>query len=112
VKYGKPDQTIALTVDREGDTAILSVEDEGPGVPPEAKARIWEPYSRVTSAASAAIAGTGIGLAVVRELTGLHGGSARVEASPRGGARFVIELPGATSTTAPAALHSGSRALA
>jgi signal transduction histidine kinase len=112
VKYGKPDQTIVLTVDREGDTAILSVEDEGPGVPPDARARIWEPYSRVTSAASAAIAGTGIGLAVVRELTGLHGGSARVEASPRGGARFVIELPGATPTTAPAALQSGSRALA
>jgi signal transduction histidine kinase len=110
VKYGKPDQTIVLTVDREGDTAILSVEDEGTGVPPEAAARIWEPYSRVTSAASAAIAGTGIGLAVVRELAGLHGGSARVESSPCGGAKFVIKLPGARLREDAAAGQAGSSA--
>ncbi len=54
------------------------------------------PDSRLVSASSTAVAGAGIGLAVVRELVTLHGGSVRVEDAPGGGARFVVELPGAT----------------
>jgi signal transduction histidine kinase len=95
VSYGRPDQTVVVGVDdRDGD-AILTVDDEGPGVPADARSRIWQPYSRLSSAAASAIAGTGIGLAVVRELVGLHGGRTRVEDAP-GGARFVVVLPGAS----------------
>ena len=95
VKYGPAGQTIVVTVDRRGDDALLTVDDEGPGVPPEARERIWQPYSRLASAAASGIAGTGIGLAVVRELVSLHGGSASVEDAPTGGSRFVILVPGA-----------------
>jgi signal transduction histidine kinase len=58
------------------------------------------------------VAGTGIGLAVVRDLVALHGGSAHVTDAPSGGARFVVELPGAIAhaeshSTAAAATASG-----
>jgi signal transduction histidine kinase len=113
VKYGRPGQTVVITVDRRDAVAVLSVEDEGDGVPFDARDRIWEPYARLAPAAASAIAGAGIGLAVVRELTHLHGGSCRVEDSPRGGARFVIELPGAEpAVEAPALLPHDSQAMA
>jgi signal transduction histidine kinase len=56
------------------------------------------------------VAGTGIGLAVVRDLALLHAGSCRVESGAAGGARFIVELPGAVSATAQAVLPHGVRA--
>ena len=102
VKYGRMDQTITVGIDRRDDRALITVDDQGPGVPEDARARIWQPYSRLASAAASAVAGTGIGLAVVRHLVELHGGSSRVEDGPGGGARFVIELPNAASAPAVA----------
>ena len=67
--------------------------DEGPGVDPQDAERIWQPFNRLANSAHAT-GGTGIGLAIVRQLTELHGGRARVESSPTG-ARFVVEIPGA-----------------
>ena len=96
VKYGRPDQTITIGIDRRANHAVITVDDQGPGVPLDSRERIWAPYSRLVSASSSAVAGAGIGLAVVRELVALHGGTVRVEDAPGGGARFVVELPGAT----------------
>ena len=95
VKYGCEGQTVSVTVSATEGVAMLTVEDGGHGVPEDARGRIWEPYCRLSSAAVSAVAGTGIGLAVVRDLTRLHGGSCRVEAAATGGARFVVEIPGA-----------------
>ena len=100
VKYGGPGQNIAVGLDRRDERAILTVDDQGPGVAREIRTRIWDPYWRQTSAASSAVAGTGIGLAVVRDLVRLHGGTIRVEDAPGGGARFVIEFPDATAGAA------------
>jgi len=111
VKYGRPGQTITVTLDARDRMCVMAVEDEGPGVPPEARERIWAPYSRLASAADSAVAGTGIGLAVVRDLTSRHGGTCRVETGVRGGARFVLEIPGA-SVEAVHAPSAESRALA
>jgi signal transduction histidine kinase len=95
VKYGGPDRTVVVRIDRRDTRAVITVDDQGPGVPADARERIWQPYSRLASAASSAVAGTGIGLAVVKELVALHGGTAWVEDAPGGGARFVIQLPDA-----------------
>jgi signal transduction histidine kinase len=100
VKYGRAHQTIVIAVEQQGADAVLAVEDEGPGIPPDARARIWQPYARLASAEASAIAGTGIGLAVVRDLAELHGGSARVEDRRGGGARFIVRLPGAMALDA------------
>jgi signal transduction histidine kinase len=71
--------------------ARLEVEDLGPGIAPADRARVWEPYVRLQH--SPGVAGSGIGLAVVRELSAAHGGACWVEEGTAGGARFVIELP-------------------
>jgi signal transduction histidine kinase len=96
VKYGRPDQTITIGIDRRANQAVITVDDQGPGVPADARDRIWAPYCRLVSASSGAVAGAGIGLAVVRELVALHSGTVSVEDAPGGGARFVVELPGAS----------------
>lgn len=79
----------------------LEVEDAGPGIAPADRLRVWEPYVRLGHAS--AVAGSGIGLAVVRELTAAHGGACWIEDGPHGGARFVVELPGARHGAAEAA---------
>jgi signal transduction histidine kinase len=75
-----------------GDRIRVSVEDRGPGIAPADRERVWQPFVRVGG--DGAAAGSGIGLSVVRELAGGHGGRCWVEAADAGGARFVVELPG------------------
>lgn len=103
VKYGRPDQTIVVGIARRGDSARVTVSDQGPGVPREARSRIFAPYSRLVTASSSAVAGTGIGLAVVRELVRLHEGSVTVEDAPGGGASFVVEFRLAAAPAQPEA---------
>lgn len=91
VKYGPGGQTVVVGADRRDDVARIWVEDEGPGIPPQDRERIWIPFVRVDRAS--ARGGSGIGLAVVRELTMLHGGTVRAETAAGGGSRFVVELP-------------------
>jgi len=93
VKFGPLGQTVAITLQRSGDNAVIIVDDQGPGVPREHRSRIWEPYQRLESAVTAAVAGSGIGLAVVAQLVTLHGGRAWTDAAPGAGARFVVEIP-------------------
>ena len=69
--------------------------DEGPGIPRDDRERIWGGYYRLNRERKSAIAGTGIGLAAVRELATLHGGRTWVESNNGGGARFVVEFPAA-----------------
>lgn len=93
VKYGPIGQTVTITLRRVGAMARIIVDDQGPGIPTEARHRIWEPYQRLEGAVAGAVAGSGIGLAVVAQLVALHGGRAWVENAPGRGARFVIEFP-------------------
>jgi signal transduction histidine kinase len=93
VKYGPLGQTVTITLERANDRARITVDDEGPGIPPEQRGRVWEPYQRLESAVTAAVAGSGIGLSVVAQLVALHGGRAWVEGAPGRGARFIVELP-------------------
>jgi len=99
LKFGPREQTVRLIVDRADNRARIAVEDEGPGIPVVDRNRIWIPYVRLARDRSAPHEGSGIGLAVVRELTALHQGVAYVEDSSDGGARFVVEL--ATGLTSP-----------
>ena len=69
----------------------LSVADRGPGVAPGDRERVWRPFVRVGG--QSAVAGSGIGLAVVRELANLLNGRVWAETAPGGGARIVVEFP-------------------
>jgi signal transduction histidine kinase len=93
VKYGPSGQTVRVEVTRVDGAARLSVTDEGPGVPPSERDRIWKAYRRLDRDVKARVPGSGIGLSVVRELASLHGGRVWVESDDGGGARFVVELP-------------------
>jgi two-component system, OmpR family, sensor kinase len=72
--------------------AVVTVNDRGPGVPPDQRERIFEPFYRLPGA-SEREGGVGLGLALVRSIGLRHGGSVRCEARVGGGAAFVVELP-------------------
>jgi signal transduction histidine kinase len=95
VKYGPEEQTltVGLRASEGGRRARIWVDDQGPGIPAADRERIWDRFWRLERDRGSAVAGTGIGLSVVRELAGLHGGRAWAEDAPGRGARFVIELP-------------------
>lgn len=100
VKYGPEGEDVDVSLNSANGQVVLSVGDRGPGIPVLERDRIWEPYYRARRERDSAIAGTGIGLAVVRELARLHGASADVEERPEGGARFVIRFPRADTGAA------------
>jgi signal transduction histidine kinase len=105
VKYGPDGQTIAVSLRVHGAYARLVVDDGGPGIPPADRDAVWEPFHRLARDANSSVAGSGIGLAVVRRLALAHGGRAIVESAPAGGARIVVDLPrvvGAPTTSAEA----------
>jgi len=106
-KYGPEGQRIRVGALGENGLCRLWVEDQGPGIPAHERERVWEPFRRLTRVEDAAIAGTGIGLSVVRELAILQGGACWVEEAPGGGARFVVEL---RSAVLPASRAPGEQA--
>ncbi len=71
------------------DRVLLVVEDNGPGVPPGAKDKVFAPYFTTKQAKG----GTGLGLAIVHRIVSDHGGRITISDAPGGGARFTIELP-------------------
>jgi signal transduction histidine kinase len=93
VKYGTAGQTVRVGLTTVHDYAVITVDDDGPGVEPSERHSIWEPFSRGVNAVRGAAAGSGIGLSVVREIITGHGGFARVLDAPGGGARFELRLP-------------------
>jgi len=93
VKYGPAGQTIVVGSEVSAERARVWVEDQGPGIPHDERVRVWEPYVRLKRDVESSTGGSGIGLSVVRELVAMHGGRARAESGPGGGARVVIEFP-------------------
>ncbi|MDR6498841.1 two-component system OmpR family sensor kinase [Burkholderia ambifaria] len=75
---------------------VLSVDDDGPGIPAVERARVFEPFQRLDSSRDRQTGGFGLGLAIVRRVALVHSGYVRLEDSPLGGARFVITLPART----------------
>jgi len=95
IKYSPSGGTVRVSLVPLGAVVRLEVVDEGPGIPPADIERIWTPYFRLERDVSSAVAGSGIGLAVVRDLVQRHGGRAGVERQSREqrGSRFFVELP-------------------
>lgn len=92
-RYSPKGSTVTVSVEDRGDRAVLAVSDEGPGIPPEERERVFERFFRGATALASRVPGTGIGLAVVSELVARSGGSVRVISSSSGGALFEVELP-------------------
>jgi PAS domain S-box-containing protein len=93
VRHAPLDGTIWLRVEEVEDGAMLTVEDDGPGVPLELRGSIFEPFRQGPLRGSHS-AGTGIGLSLVQRFAELHGGRAWVQERDGGGASFRVFLPG------------------
>jgi len=85
--------TVSVKLQTENGHAVLSVSDDGPGVPPPDRERIWERFTRLDDARSRHRGGTGLGLALVKELTEAHGGTTYVTDADEGGALFSLRIP-------------------
>ncbi|MGH3441025.1 MAG: PAS domain-containing sensor histidine kinase [Nitriliruptorales bacterium] len=96
-KHTPPGTPVTVRLRRDGDSAHLTVEDAGRGVPDSTKARVFEPFQQGQEALRSHSPGTGIGLALVARLAALHGGEAWVDDRPGGGARFHVRLQAGTS---------------
>jgi signal transduction histidine kinase len=79
LKYGPTAQTVTVGTSTVNGMARVWVDDEGEGIPPHARERVWSSFYRLDRHANSAVAGSGIGLYVVRELARLHDGDAWVE---------------------------------
>ena len=107
------DGTITIRSERVGEKLLLSVEDNGSGIPEEAVKRIFEPFFSLRSAG----AGSGLGLAVAHTLLETHGGRLYLDGSSPAGTRFVMEfpqwlpaIPRAEAKTAPAPIPEAASA--
>jgi len=72
---------------------VLLVDDQGPGIPPEQREAVLEPFVRLESSRSRRTGGAGLGLAIVRNLVEAHQGQVTIDDAPGGGARFTVRLP-------------------
>jgi len=98
VKFTGPGGTISVAADYDGDRVRIEVVDSGSGIDAEALPFIFDRFRQADGSSTRLHSGLGLGLAIVRHLVELHGGTVFAESEGRGrGARFVILLPGAAA---------------
>jgi K+-sensing histidine kinase KdpD len=90
-RHTPPGTAVHVGVERRATGVVLTVEDDGPGVPDELKMVLFEPFRQGEGSSGR---GMGIGLSLVQRFAELHGGTAHIEDGTNGGARFVVTLPG------------------
>ncbi|MEV7759767.1 sensor histidine kinase [Curtobacterium flaccumfaciens] len=83
---------VAVSLTEHDGSAVLTVDDDGTGVPEDERERVFERFVRLDEARSRDAGGAGLGLAIVRDAVRAHGGETTVVASPLGGARFVVRI--------------------
>jgi signal transduction histidine kinase len=89
--YAESNIQVVFTV--EDDRCVIHVDDDGPGIPSEARDRVFEPFFRMDESRNRRSGGFGLGLAIAKRITLWHRGSIQVSDSPLNGARFTITLP-------------------
>jgi len=104
-KYSDPESRIMIRAERVDKTVKLTVKDEGIGIPPEMLGRVFDAFVQQPQAIDRSSGGLGLGLAIVRSLVTMHGGTVRAESLGAGrGSAFVVELPIAPSRRSEAAI--------
>jgi signal transduction histidine kinase len=94
VKYSPEGGRISLLASAQGDEAVISVRDEGPGIPRDKLEQVFELFEQLGDAESRPASGLGIGLALVRRIAGLHGGEAIARSRGQGrGTEMIVRLP-------------------
>jgi two-component system sensor histidine kinase GlrK len=92
VKFSPERERVRIVARLDGEALELDVIDQGQGIPPAERARIFDPFYQGAQVGAGPVRGTGIGLSVVKEYVFAHGGSVEVLDSRRG-AHFRVRLP-------------------
>jgi signal transduction histidine kinase len=87
---------ISVELSTAGDTVLLAVQDDGPGIPREERQRVFERFARLDEARSQDAGGTGLGLAIAKQIVVAHRGTIAFADAPAG-ARFEVRLPASDS---------------
>lgn len=93
VKFSPDGGRIVVRCVRRGEGSALVVEDTGPGIPDEKIKQLFRPFNQVDNRYDRNAGGTGLGLALIKGLIALHGGTVRVENMTQGGLRAIVEFP-------------------
>ena len=113
-KYTPDGGRIEVAAEREADAALISVKDSGVGIPREMLPRVFDMFAQVDRSLERAQGGLGIGLALVKRLVEMHGGTVEAHSDGQGsGSRFVLRIPLAqpeVEATQPAELHAAGLA--
>jgi signal transduction histidine kinase/CHASE1-domain containing sensor protein/CheY-like chemotaxis protein len=111
IKYTPQGGEVELSAAADGETLEIRVRDTGIGISRESLRLLFEPFVQVAGAKDYATGGLGIGLALVRGLVALHGGSVHAESlGPGKGSTFVVRLPGVVEGVTPVEVHPPARA--
>jgi len=90
LKYG---DVARVTIAAAGGHFTVTVEDEGPGIPADARRRVFEPFVRLEESRSRETGGSGLGLTIARAVIVAHGGEISLDDRPGGGLRVVVSIP-------------------
>ncbi len=93
-RHAGPDGQVMVSSAAVAGRLRVCVDDDGPGIPPVERERVFDRFHRSDAARDRGSGGSGLGLAIARAIVAAHGGTIRAETSPAGGARISFELPG------------------
>ncbi|TIU90722.1 MAG: two-component sensor histidine kinase, partial [Mesorhizobium sp.] len=89
-RYAK---TVEINANHGRGSLLVTIDDDGPGIPPEKREDVFKPFVRLDEARNLDASGTGLGLAIARDIARSHGGDIMLDKSPLGGLRAVIKVP-------------------
>ena len=93
IKYTPSGGVVKVSISRSGDLAVLSVQDSGPGIPPEEREKVFQRFYRSPEARASGQGGSGLGLSIVKSIVDAHHGQVELTSPPGGGSAFKVSLP-------------------
>lgn len=91
IKFDPEGGFVGIGLKRQGNKAVFTIDDSGPGIPEEARKHVFNKFYQTDSSHKSE--GSGLGLALVKQIVALSGGTVSTENRPEGGCRFTVELP-------------------
>ncbi|UCE90181.1 MAG: ATP-binding protein, partial [Pseudomonadota bacterium] len=93
VKFSPPRGEVRVGISAEDEHYVLSVSDDGPGIPEEFRPRLFQKFSQSDSSDTRIRGGTGLGLSICHAIVERHNGEIRVDCPPKGGTTVYVSLP-------------------